>query len=284
MPAPNSSAIACTDALAIRISPSSQTSHLVTWMTPDAGRVVTLIKGACRPKNPFLGQYDLFATSELLYYARHHGDIHIAKECSLLLPRLGLRENWRASATASYVCDLVGRTSMDGQGGLDLYPLTVGMLDFLETVGTSVPVLLWFDLTFIAALGFAPRLDACVLCGGLPLAGQMATLSYRDGGILCDTCKSRPQRETVVVKPDVLAMLQAWQRTDSPHVAWRTKCTKRQSTEAARIVGAFLNFHLDVAAVCASRDAAIATVETMSSFVDNNTPTSKIRMVTSPVA
>lgn len=262
-PAPGSSAILCTDAVAIRISPYSQTSQLVTWMTPDAGRVVTLIKGACRPKSPFLGQYDLFATSELLYYERHKGDIHIAKECALLLPRLGLRDKWRAAATASYLCDLIGRTTLDGQSGLDLFPLTTRMLDFLEAVGTSVPVLIWFEFAFIAVLGFAPRLDACVLCGGLPPEGQTVTLSYRDGGVLCGTCESRPERETVRVKPDVLAMLQAWQRADSPQTAWRTKCTSRQTTEAARVVGAFLNFHLDVAAICASRSAALSVFDAM---------------------
>lgn len=263
MPLQSSSAIIATDALAIRISPYSQTSHLVTWMTPDAGRVVTLIKGACRPRSPFLGQYDLFATSELVYYERNRGDIHIAKECALLHPRLGLRDNWRAAATASYVCDLVGRTSMDGQGGQELYPLTEGMLNFLETVGTSIPVLLWFDLTFIGVLGFAPRLDACVLCGSLPANGETITLSYRDGGVLCGACEASPGRETVRVKPDVLAMLQAWHRADHPQIAWRTKCTPRQTAEAARIVGAFLNFHLDVAAICASRDAALSTFEAL---------------------
>ena len=70
-----------TEAICLRISPWSTTSHIVTWLTP-VGVVATSVKGAVRPKSAFLGQYDLFYTCELIYYARTKGELHAIREAS----------------------------------------------------------------------------------------------------------------------------------------------------------------------------------------------------------
>ena len=64
----------------LAIHPWSRTSHVVAWLTPDHGVVSTLVKGAVRAKSAFLGQYDLFYTCDLLYYARASGDLHALRE------------------------------------------------------------------------------------------------------------------------------------------------------------------------------------------------------------
>jgi recombinational DNA repair protein (RecF pathway) len=69
-----------TEAIVLRWYPVSETSRVVSWLTPERGRLSTLIKGALRPKSAFLGQYDLFQTCELLYYARPHEGLMITRE------------------------------------------------------------------------------------------------------------------------------------------------------------------------------------------------------------
>ena len=90
-----------TTALALRFYPFSNTSRIVAWLTPDQGRIATMVKGSQRPRSLFLGQYDLFYTCELLYHRRERGGLHIARECSPLKWREGLRRDWRAAAAAS---------------------------------------------------------------------------------------------------------------------------------------------------------------------------------------
>ena len=63
-----------TQGIVLTVHPWSRTSHVVTWLTPDHGPVTTLVKGAVRPKSAFLGQYDLFYTCDILYYARATAD------------------------------------------------------------------------------------------------------------------------------------------------------------------------------------------------------------------
>jgi len=57
-------------AIVLRFNPFANTSRVVVWLTRDHGKLATLVKGAQRPKSPFLGQFDLFYTCELLFYAR----------------------------------------------------------------------------------------------------------------------------------------------------------------------------------------------------------------------
>lgn len=96
-----------TRAVVLDIRPWSRTSHVVTWLTPEAGIVATPVKGAVRPKSAFLGQYDFFYTCELVYYARARGELHAIRETTPLVFREGLRRNWRAAAWASYAAQLV---------------------------------------------------------------------------------------------------------------------------------------------------------------------------------
>lgn len=68
-PRPESEAymIIKTTGLVLRLDPFSKTSQVITWLTPDHGRTVTLAKGAKRVKSNLVGQYDCFYTCELLF-------------------------------------------------------------------------------------------------------------------------------------------------------------------------------------------------------------------------
>ena len=99
------------EALVLRWFPVTDTSRVVVWFTARHGRISTLIKGSQRPKSWLLGQYDLFYTCELLFYAKANEDLHMIRECAPLAPRSGLRQNWRACAAASFVADLLYRIS-----------------------------------------------------------------------------------------------------------------------------------------------------------------------------
>lgn len=96
-----------TEGIVLAIRPWSRTSHIVTWLTPDHGCVTTLVKGAVRPKSAFLGQYDLFYTCDVLYYARATSDLHALRETTPRIMRENLRGRWRETALAGYAAGLV---------------------------------------------------------------------------------------------------------------------------------------------------------------------------------
>jgi DNA repair protein RecO (recombination protein O) len=236
-----------TRGIVLRIEPFSKTSHVVTWLTPDLGRVLILVKGAQRRKSAFLGQYDFFYSCEILYYTREGTTLQILKECWPEKTRERLRSNWRATVCASYFCDLVARLCPTGEGHAGVYALMDLALDCLHSQGTAESVAFWFELRILGLLGFAPQLTTCCSCGaglGVEDADQ-AIFSVSRGGLRCNRCSADATEITIPITSDVLAILRRWQASDNPQLARNTVFTRRQYDSAEEILGVFLRYHLD---------------------------------------
>jgi DNA repair protein RecO (recombination protein O) len=253
--------IAKTTGIVLRVAHYSKTSHVVTWITPDVGKLITVVKGALRPKSPFLGQYDLYYTCELLYYARTSGTVHITKECTPISVRERFRSDWRAAACASYVCDLITRISPGKGHQPELYGLTGMALDFMAENGIRPQYLLWFELTLAGVLGFSPQLDRCAICAGELTAGTRLLFSHADGGAICTGCTASAHSPGMRITPDILAMLRRWQSADSWRAAWNTRCSPEQLRDALRMLGGFLEYHLEADGAGISRRAALELME-----------------------
>ena len=236
-----------TAAIVLRVSPFSSTSHVVTWLTPRYGRLATVVKGACRPKSHFLGQYDLSYTCELLYYARERNGLHMARACCPLKLREHLRSDWRAVVFASYLCGLISRVSVPGKHHGEVFDLMDTALDRLSSCGAEPAVLFWFEQHLAGMLGVAPQLSKCAACQVASPIGSKVVFSAAQGGILCDACsRSVPEDAFLSLSSDVHAILTRWQTSPHPHVAASTRCTPRQLLVIRRILGTFLEYHLDV--------------------------------------
>jgi DNA repair protein RecO (recombination protein O) len=253
-----------TEALVLRVAPFSRTSHIVTWLTPDHGRLATVVKGACRARSLFLGQYDLFYTCELLFYSRERNGLHIARECSPINTRHHLRSRWRAAVCASYFCDLLNRLSLAAARQSELYALAASALDCLGAGEPCLPFLFWFEIHLAGVMGVAPRISTCAACqrrdvtsaadrGDSPRTPGRPWLFLADRGyVLCPDCA---KDGGLAVTPDVLAVLRLWQTAPSPRTAQNTRCTPKQLLAFQELLGMFLEFHLDLPPI--SRKLAI---------------------------
>jgi len=237
--------IATTEALVLRVSPFSKTSHVVTWLTPTQGLLATTVRGAQRSRSAFLGQYDLYYTCELTHYLREHNGLHIAKECTPLNMRHRFRSDWRAAAAASYVSDLLIRVSMSGDHE-ELFRFASNILDRFCEYGAERVLLYWFELRLMQILGLAPQLQSCVVCRkDIGLNDKPLFLPIQ-GGIVCRSCHARDAARAVPIAPDILALLRTWQRTDSPRAVRNTRCTSEQLVALGALLGVFLTLHIDV--------------------------------------
>lgn len=238
--------IAKTEALVLRVSPFSRTSHVVRWLTPEHGQLTTTIKGAQRPKSAFLGQYDLFYTCELVYYLRDRNGLHVAKECSPLVTRDAFRTKWRACAGASYVCGMASRVGVSGEHQHELYVLTTTVLDALCRSGSSRKLLFWFEMRLADVLGFSPRLDTCVRCGKPVDRQTPLVFSAGLGGVLCPTCDHGAASGDVRLHPRALALLRHLREAEEPVSVVSTDCSEDQLFALREVLGVFLTYHIDV--------------------------------------
>ena len=234
------SAILRTEAIALRISPFSRTSHVVTWLSPEHGRLVTVVKGAFRPKSAFLGQYDLFATCELLFYRRDHDGAHAIRECSPIEPRQDLRDDWRRVTTASYYCDLLSRVAQPGQESADLYRLLGAALDRLRHSLPDVEDILRFELELLRHLGLLPRLDPCPACH--TPEHPWLRFALASGRACCrHTAAPAATEPTVTLHRDVAGHLRGL-AGQAPEAA---PTTPHLSLGSRRFLGIFMRCHLE---------------------------------------
>ena len=164
---------------------------MVTWLTPEHGKLVTSVKGACRPKSAFLGQYDLFYTCDLLFYRREHDGIHAIRECAPVCLREPLRRRWRHAAVASYLCDLTARVSVSHHESSALFALLTRALDrlaagddaFCPDASGLRALILWYEAHVLRLLGLLPDLAACPVCH--PPDRVWLRFSLPSGRLLC---------------------------------------------------------------------------------------------------
>ena len=200
-----------TEAVCLAIHPWSRTSHVVRWMTPD-GPLVTLVKGAVRPKSAFLGQYDLNYTCEIVYYARGKGDIHALRECTPLKPRERLRGDYRALVLAGYMRAQVAALTPHGPDAADWLELLEDALDALPRPD-GVRALVQFELRVLALAGLSPELEA--EAGSFTLRGE----------------------RQIPVPPEVARCIRRPEDEKNPQIL----------LDAARVIGVFYSFHVDSA-------------------------------------
>lgn len=260
LPAP-SPRIVKTEAVVLRVHPFSRTSHVVVWLTEEGRRVATAIKGAQRPKSPFLGQYDLYCSCELLYYGRARDGLHAARECTALDRRDALRDNWRAAFCASWFAALADAVSDSGMALPGLYRLLVETLDVLAAVpGAPSPALFArYEAKLLAEAGLRPNFSAAA--SARPRALRFALFDGR--AVAPDEAPGADSGPVVRLPADAAALYD--ELADSPSVGPSSSFARSAPPATAallRFLGLFLHSHLPDAPLRGRATALSALSET----------------------
>ena len=228
-----------TQGIVLAVHPWSRTSHVVTWLTPDHGPVTTLVKGAVRAKSAFLGQYDLFYTCDLLYYARASGDLHALREVTPRNLREHLRGDWRATVLAGYAADLVKDLAPANAEAAAWFSFLEGLLTRLESAEGSQLVATTPGVTGPCASALQELV--CLEMGILQLAGWAPDFSNMDPHaewtpFAIDLGRCGEGSRTVRLSPRTVAVLN---RPDASGHALETV------KDAVRFLGVFLAFYIE---------------------------------------
>jgi len=200
MNAPSAVALLKSEAICLNVRPFSKTSHMVTWLTAEHGRLSTPVKGAQRPKSGFVGRYDLGYVCEVVFYARERNGVHHIRECTPLRFNEALRGQWRATAAAGYVCDLALRAA---RPGLPLPQLYAALAETLDALPGCAPheltlAVLWMECRTLEALGVPPVFARCAACPPSP----RGDFSVEEGRFVCEHRPSRLRRPATVMLHD----------------------------------------------------------------------------------
>lgn len=155
-----------TPAILLRKTRFSDTSLIVTWFTPDMGRIKTIAKGALRPKNRFAGVLDLFFECEISIARSAKSELHTLREAELHNVREGLRRDYPRVALASYFVELIELATETGHPSPELYDLVRRAFDHLDQKPGTQRALLHFESELARLLGIQhPSLTPIVAIG-----------------------------------------------------------------------------------------------------------------------
>ncbi len=212
------------EAVCLAISPWSRTSHVVAWLTPQ-GRVVTLARGATRPKSFFLGQYDLNYTCEIVYYARAKGDIHALRECAPVSFRDALREDHTLLAVAGYFRTLASRFAPPGEEASLWFAWLTDALDGLARDGLSLDRVLRAELRALDLMGLSLSFEG---------AGELLFLAGERRLPVAEGTRAYLKR------------LAAPKNARAPQKnATENREISPEALDAARVIGVYYSFHVD---------------------------------------
>ncbi len=150
----------------LRTRPLLESSLIVHWLTPEAGRIATAAKGARRPKSPFLGKLDLFYLADISFSRSRRSDLHVLREVSLRELHAPLRGDILNLRRAAYAAAFIEQATETDTPLPGVFEVLRGFLDCLCRRAATAPLLFAFELKMLRELGLAPDLRKADLTPG----------------------------------------------------------------------------------------------------------------------
>lgn len=237
------------DALVLRHVRQGDTSHVVTLLARESGRIAVLAKGSRTPGSRFGAGLDLFTLTRIRYRARPARDLVFLDGCELKRSFSVLARDVIAYAAAGTCAELVDRLVPDGGTSAEIFDeLLEAWIALAEAVPfpqgeepRAVGLTVAFQLRLMDHLGIAPELTGCVACGAADLEGS-TTLSPRRGGLVCRRCRAAEGGRRLGTESVELLRQWAFGEPTEAIVAARTPA-RGTLLEARAALDAMLEYH-----------------------------------------
>lgn len=175
-----------TEAIVLKAIDFSESSSIVTFFTPDRGRLTCMAKGVKRPKSQLAGLLDTFNRVELLYLWKESRAVQQMTDGTLLERYAGIKENLDKSIYGAFLIEMMYRIAHENEPSHDLFGEYVdGMAGLDVWTGEVCMHVCWQAYRLLTVAGFSPTLRECCQCG--KETSKDVAFSY-DGGVTCPAC------------------------------------------------------------------------------------------------
>ncbi len=182
------------------------TGRVVTYLTPDRGKVEAVAQGIGRPASKLAPAVEIFTLSRLLLAEGR--DLDRLTQAEVIEPHYALREDVTRLTYASYIAELTTKTSEPDEALPGLFERLAGALSALCDTTDPEPALWWYLLGLFETHGLAPDLEACCRCKA-SLEGR-ACYVPAEAGLVCSNCI--PQPTGMSLSPEACAVVRGIKR------------------------------------------------------------------------
>ncbi len=177
-----------------------EADRIVTFLTAGRGKVRAVAKGVRKTKSRFGSRLEpMVHVSLLLYEGRR--DLDIVTQAETVEVFRTVREDLDRLTKAHSLLEACDQVAQEGHANVRLYQMLLGALRALAARDAPLLVPAFF-LKVLAAEGFHPYLDECVVCRAVD---GLCAFDQVQGGVLCGACASAGGGSPV--SPDGLALV-----------------------------------------------------------------------------
>lgn len=140
----------------------SETSRIMTFLTPDRGKVACMAAGARRAKSSLAGVLDTFNRLEMVYYWKDGRSVQKLAEVSILDTYPPIKADLEKSVYAAFPLEIAYRAAQENEPSEELYSVLVaGLKGMAGWPGMARTHAAWQAVHLLAVAGFemtlAPR-------------------------------------------------------------------------------------------------------------------------------
>ena len=239
-----------TEAIVIRAFPLQEFHKIITFYTPDFGKVKAVAYGVKSPKSRLGGSLELLNHGTLLFRHRENRELQNIDDFNLINGFDGLRSDFTRLTYGCYFAEVVDSITSEGIASPEIFNLLCTTYRFLMDT-EDVPLLArGFEIKVLDCAGYGPELSRCVNCGtavmdSVPAESRARGIAFsvRYGGVLCTTCKNR-DGEALTITAGSCELLKLLRRVEGERFN-RIRASTGNHNELKRVLRNFIEHYTE---------------------------------------
>jgi DNA repair protein RecO (recombination protein O) len=229
-----------TEAIIIKKIKLGEADRILTFYTPDYGKIEGVAKGVRRPKSKMAGHLELLTYSQIRLAHGRNLDTIIGSQT--IDTFMALKSDLWLISYGLYAAELVNQFTVEHLSNTALFQLFLEALQRISRADNPEMTLRYFELHLLALMGYRPQLQECVSCR-IELQPAPNAFCSRSGGILCPDC-SHEHPSSFPISVDALKVLRLFQRNNFA-VVGRLKIGPALSEELKTTLAGYIRYLLE---------------------------------------
>ncbi|GIN20025.1 MAG TPA: DNA repair protein RecO [Bacillus bacterium] len=171
------------EGIVIRTTDYGESNKITTIYSREAGKISAMARGAKKTNSRLAAVSQLFTYGYfLLQTGRGLGTL---QQGEIISPLRGLKEDIFKTAYASYIVEMVDRSTQDNDPNPYLFELMHQSLNYISEDYDPDIITHIFEMKMLQVLGLYPEMKKCSVCGATE--GTFG-FSLKENGLICHRC------------------------------------------------------------------------------------------------
>jgi DNA repair protein RecO (recombination protein O) len=230
-----------TDAIVIKKTKLGEADTILTFYTPDRGKIQGFAKSLRKTRSKMAGHLELITHSRVTFARGRNLDTITGGQT--IDSFVALKNDFKLMSYALYVIELVNQFTPEHYEDYNLFQLLLETLKNLCQTDDIESLLRFFEIHLLSEVGYRPQLQHCVNCRKKlePVTNRFSPAS---GGVLCPECSYESASVLFSLSVNALKVMRFFQDNDFD-TACRLKVPTELSSELERIMRGYIRYLLE---------------------------------------